>query len=54
VKLEAIVPQERSEELVQGRSESPLIESRKGYHVPTRWSGGRRVLRQPTSLELRH
>jgi hypothetical protein len=52
VKLEAIVPQERVEELVWRHAKPLLIESRKRHHVSYRRYGERGVLRHLTSLKL--
>jgi hypothetical protein len=53
LKLEAIVSQERAEELVRRHVEPLVIESRKGHHVSLNRCGERRVLQHLTGLKLR-
>jgi hypothetical protein len=52
VKLDAIVPQERAEELVQRHAKPLLTKSHKRHHVSFRRCEEHRVLWHPTRLKL--
>jgi hypothetical protein len=53
VKLEAIVLQERAEELVWRHANPSLMESHKGHHISLHRSRERKVLRHPIGFEIR-